>query len=459
METSQKITHVLDRLGFGPRPGDRQRVESAGVEAYIEQQLNPPGTVEPAALASRLSNFSMLELSPTAIFERHATPRQPTDEQRRKANERQDQIARETQEARLLRSLESAYQLQEVMVDFWFNHFNVFAGKALTRLWFGSYEQAAIRPHVLGKFRDLLGATAKHPAMLSYLDNWLNTDPGSEAAKGRFKGLNENYARELMELHTLGVNGGYSQADVESLARIFTGWSLVHHQQAAIDESGFVFVENRHDASDKVLLDTTIASGGVAEGEAALDLLSQHPATARHISYKLAQYFVADTPPPSLVDRLASRFTQTDGDIREVLSTLFSEGEFWDTAHYQRKFKTPYQYVLSMSRAIGLTDPKEDQLNPLSGAMKQLNMPLYNCRMPDGYAQVESAWLSPDSMLRRVSLAISYVNQRKDLIPAPDVLLETLGNPFSASSLATIRQSPEPTQAALILGSPEMMYR
>ncbi|MEL6470449.1 MAG: DUF1800 domain-containing protein [Cyanobacteria bacterium J06623_4] len=459
METSQKITHVLDRLGFGPRPGDRQRVENMGVEAYIEQQLNPPDNVEPAELANRLNGFSMLKLSPTAIFERHATPRRPTDEQRRKANERQDQIATETHQARLLRSLESQYQLQEVMVDFWFNHFNVFAGKALTRIWFGSYEQAAIRPHVLGKFRDLLGATAKHPAMLSYLDNWLNTDPSSDAAKGRFKGLNENYARELMELHTLGIDGGYSQADVEALARIFTGWSLVHHQQEAVDDSGFVFVDNRHDASDKVFLETPIANGGVAEGEAALDLLSEHPATARHISYKLAQYFVADDPPPSLVDRLARRFTETQGNIRDVLSTLFSQDEFWDMAHYQRKFKTPHQYVLSMARAIGLTNPEEDQLKPLGGAMRQLNMPLYNCRMPDGYAQVESAWLSPDSMLRRVSLAISYVNQRKHLIPEPDALLETLGNPFSESSLTTIRQAPEAAQASLILGSPEMMYR
>ncbi|MEO1592953.1 MAG: DUF1800 domain-containing protein [Cyanobacteria bacterium J06632_22] len=457
MDSSQKITHILDRLSFGPRPGDRQRVEQIGIESYIQQQLSTTG--EPRSLTSQLNQRQTLALSPVQLYNRNAPPRNANQEQRRNARLRQVEISRQAEHARLLRAIESPNQLQEVMVDFWFNHFNVFVGKGLTRLWLGHYEQAAIRTHALGKFKTLLEATAKHPAMLFYLDNWRNTAPNSNNARGRFKGLNENYARELMELHTLGVDGGYTQADVESLARILTGWSIMNHDRQSPDGSGFVFMANRHDSSNKTLLGQPIAGGGVEEGEAALELLARHPSTAQHISYKLAQYFVADQPPASLVRQLADRFQATDGDISAVLSTLFASDEFWDTAYYQQKFKTPYQYVLSVARATGLNNPSEEKLNKIINAMGQMGMPLYRCQAPDGYAQVAEAWLSPDAMLRRVSLSVTYVNQNRENLPTFEQMIATLGNPFPPESRATITQSPPPMQPALILGSPEMMYR
>ncbi|MEO0455261.1 MAG: DUF1800 domain-containing protein [Cyanobacteria bacterium P01_A01_bin.114] len=461
---SARTTHVLNRLSFGPRPGDRQQVERTGVDAYIQAQLDPANLPEPTALSARLEEFSNLKLSAVELFERHTAPKTESSEARKNARLQRVHVLQEAEQARLLRALDSPRQLQEVMVDFWFNHFNVFAGKGLTMLWTGAYEQTAIRPHALGKFRDLLGATAKHPAMSFYLDNWRNTDPNSPGAQGRFKGLNENYARELMELHTLGVDGGYTQADVENLARILTGWSLVRHQQPSSDEngpdeSGFVFARARHAPGDKVLLGETIPGGGIDEGETALDLLAQHSATARHIGYKLAQYFVADTPPEGLINQLADRFSATDGDIRAVLEALFESDEFWQQAHYQRKFKTPYQYLLSMARAVGLTDLSEERLKRLKGAMNHLGMPLYRCRTPDGYAQVEAAWLSPDAMVRRVSFAIATVNQHKAAKPEAEALLETLGEQFSAETLAAIEEAPRSLRPALILGSPEMMYR
>lgn len=450
---------MIDRLGFGPRPGDRDAIAEIGPEAYIQQQLNPSADAEPTILIRQLGHLSTLELSPVELFRQGAAPRRANDEQRQRSRVRQVKFSEQAEKARIIRALESPNQLQEVMVDFWFNHFNVFVGKSITRLWLGNYEKTAIRPHVLGNFRDLLGATAKHPAMLFYLDNWRNTDPNSDGAKGSFKGLNENYARELMELHTLGVDGGYTQADVENLTRILTGWSVVFHNQPAPDDSGFVFAADRHAPGSKTLLGTTIAQGGQAEGEKALDLLAAHPSTARNISYKLAQYFVADNPSADLVERLSSRFLETEGDIRAVLQALFSDSEFWNSAHYQKKFKTPYQYTLSMARAVNLVDPSDDELKRVKGIMNQMGMALYKCQMPDGYAQVESAWLSPDSMMRRISMAIRYANQQHESLPEPTELLATLGNPFPPRSRAAINEAPPHMRQALILGSPEMMYR
>ncbi|MGC1306407.1 MAG: DUF1800 domain-containing protein [Phormidesmis sp.] len=469
MDSASTVTHVLNRLSFGPRPGDRAQIERSGIKAYIQQQLTPEHLADPPALKRRLQRFPALQLSPVELFEQYAPPPKASAEQRQNARSRQVQMLNESVQARLLRALESPRQLYEMMVDFWFNHFNVFVGKGLTMVWAGDYEQSAIRPHALGKFRALLGATAKHPAMLFYLDNWRNTDPNSNAAKGAFSGFNENYARELLELHTLGIDGGYSQADVENLTRIFTGWTMLHHGQRARDQSGFMFVANRHDPGSKVLLDKAIAPGGLNEGEAALDLLAQHPATARHLSRKLAQYFVADNPPESLVETLAKTFLASGGDIRSVLSALFESAEFWDPAYYQRKFKTPYQYLLSMTRAVGLVSPTEERLKRLNGAMTQLGMPLYYCRTPDGYAQVEAPWLSPDAMLRRVNFALATVNLYSQPNAQPPTgpsrgalaatLLEAVGQQLSAETQRVVNDSPVYLRPALILGSPEMMYR
>ena len=455
----QKITHVLDRLSLGVRPGDRAQIQKQGVEAYIQSQVQSNSKSEPAGLANRLKALSTLSLSPLALFNPVNLPKNPSEEQQKKANQWRQQTFKEAWQARLMRAMESPYQLREVMVDFWFNHFNVFAHNGMTILWLSNYEDAAIRTHALGKFRDLLGATAKHPAMLFYLDNWRNTAPNSPGAKGPFQGLNENYARELMELHTLGVDGGYSQADVESLARTLTGWSMVHQAQPTTEESGFIFAANRHDSSAKTLLGQALSGRGIEEGERALDLLSGHPSTANHISYKLAQFFVADTPPAGLVSRLADRFLESEGDIAQTLLALFNSDEFWDAKYYQRKFKTPYQYVLSMVRAMGVTDPSQEVLTRLNGSMNQLGMPLYRCRTPDGYDQTENAWLSPDVMMRRVSMAITVTHVVRGSKPEPSQLLETLGAQMTGEERQLIANAPNHLKASLMLGSPSMMYR
>ena len=459
MNDSQTITHVIERLSLGARPGDRTQVERMGVSAWVRQQLNPDPSIEPTSLKQRLNQLPSLSLSPAELFEQNAPPKRPSRAERSESKRRRKQVAKETIQARILRAIDSPNQLQEVMVDFWFNHFNVYMPKDMIRMWVGSYERMALRAHAFGKFRDLLGATAKHPAMQLYLDNWLNIAPNSRQGRKRSgQTLNENYARELLELHTLGVDGGYTQADVESLARILTGWDLARRLDSP-ENNGFRFESGRHDPTDKVFLGQRIAGGGVEEGEAALDILARHPSTAHHISYKLAQYFVADLPPEPLVDRLANQFLSSDGDIRSVLTMLFDSDEFWSLDHYQNKFKTPYQYLFSMARATGLTSPPDEVLKRLEGALDQLSMPLYHCRPPDGYAQVESAWLNADAMMRRTSLASAVYKLRKQNRPGFSELLATLGDQFSDQTMAVLDSSPNNLQPTLILGSPEMMYR
>jgi uncharacterized protein (DUF1800 family) len=484
--TDPKVLHAINRLSFGARPGDIQKVETIGVERYIQQQLQPEKIAASSQLSRELAQLPTLQMTPAELlkFRPQRSPNEKSPNEKlpnqsspnaQKPGKQAKQMARtpleEAVQARLLRATESDRQLQEVMVDFWYNHFNVFAGKGLDRFWVGAYEQTAIRPHAMGRFRDLLGATARHPAMLFYLDNWQNTAPNSPGARGRFQGLNENYARELMELHTLGVKGGYTQQDVVTLAKILTGWSIGR------PGGTFAFDAKRHDSSDKVFLNQPIKGGGVEEGDRALDILAKHPATAQHISYKLAQYFVADEPPKSLVDRLAQKYLVTDGDIRAMLDTLFRSGEFWDSRYYNTKFKTPYQYVISALRA---SDTKLENYRPVYGALQQLGMPLYGCQTPDGYKNTQDAWLNPDAMTRRISFATAIATGRlprqgnrvalkpnqKDA-PLTTIskpidavqLTTTLGDRFSDQTRQTIAANPPQLRAALILGSPEFMRR
>jgi uncharacterized protein (DUF1800 family) len=453
-----KILHALNRISLGIRPGDVERVESMGLERYIQTQLSPAQEPIPPTLAQQLLQFNTLRMSPLQLQQTYdQRTKDATPEERKTYQQGLRKVMQEAVQARLLRATESPRQLEEVMTEFWFNHFNVFANKGQDRLWVGSYEETAIRPHVLGKFRTLLEATARHPAMLFYLDNWQNTAPGSKGARGRFQGLNENYARELMELHTLGVDGGYTQKDVTTLAKILTGWGIRQgkraNRQAGKDESGFYFNANRHDFSDKVFLGRNIKGGGEAEVEAALDMLAKSPITAKHISYKLAQYFVADQPPTALVDQLTQRYLKTDGDIRAVLETLFKSADFWNPRVYGAKFKTPYQYTISAFRATE-TDVRDNKL--AVNTLQQLGMPLYGCQTPDGYKNTQAAWLNPDSMTRRLSFATSLA-KAKPLDTAQ--LTRALGNPFSAQTAAAIATSPPQLQPALILGSPEFMHR
>ena len=321
----------------------------------------PNSIPEPIELRWRLAQLDTLKLNPVQLRQLYGPLRtlrgfKPNPELEKAQRERVQIILRDASEARILRALLSPRQLNEVMVDFWFNHFNVFSGKGLDDVWIGNYEEQAIRPFVLGRFRDLLFATTKHPAMLVYLDNALSTAPGSPGARGRQKGLNENFAREVMELHTLGANGGYTQEDVVTLARVLTGWGVNPPNARMFPEYAAVFEGARHDYSPKVFLGHPLKSRGKAEGEEALDILAHSPATAHHIAFELAQYFVADEPPPGLVERLAARFLETDGNIREVLRTLFASNEFWDSRG--AKYKTPYQFVISAVRAAGVSPGK-----------------------------------------------------------------------------------------------------
>jgi uncharacterized protein (DUF1800 family) len=472
--TDAKVLHILNRLSFGPRPGDIETVKSQGIEAYIQSQLKPDSIAQPQSLTQQLASLEILRMSPVELMGEYQQiqmqrrmqkeGQQPNSQMLREARQQvRDRVRHVQQQAaqgRLLRAIASNHQLEEVMTDFWYNHFNVFQGKGLDRFLVASYEEQAIRPNVLGKFRTLLEATAKHPAMLFFLDNWQNTAPNSPGAKGRYKGINENYARELMELHTLGVNGGYTQQDVISLAHILTGWGFARRSKTAVgntDPSGFYFDANRHDSSDKVFLGQTIKGGGIEEGEKALDILARHPATARHISYQLAQYFVADEPPQSLIDKLTKRFQETDGDIRAVLGTLFQSSEFLDPKYYNAKFKTPYQYVVSAIRATG-TDVQD--FRSVYGLLNQMGMPVYGCSTPDGYKNTESAWLNPDAIIRRINFSSALAGGR--ILGGKPVdtqqLSQTLGNNFSPQTKAVLTSGTEKQmQTALMLGSPEFM--
>jgi uncharacterized protein (DUF1800 family) len=504
MPPELKEMHVLNRLAFGPTAADLEHARSIGVEKYIQEQLSPDSIPLPQNLVDELNGLQTLRLSAPELFVEYGPPSyrglQGDKEAIQKARQRARIIVEEAVQARLRRAIESPRQLEEVMVNFWFNHFNVFAQKGVDHLWIGSYEKEAIRPYALGRFRDLLGATAKHPAMLFYLDNWQNTAPDSPGARGNFKGLNENYARELMELHTLGVDGGYTQQDVITLAKILTGWGFRRPGQAvqarpvrfaAGDPSGrfssasaFYFDPSRHDPSRKIFLGHSIRGSGINEGEEALDILAQHPATARHISFELAQYFVSDTPPNSLVDRLAREYLDSHGDIRAVLNSLFRSPEFWDQQYFGKKFKTPYEYVISAVRAAGTP---VTNTRPLYGTMAQLGMPLYLCQTPDGYKNTQEAWLNPNGMTQRINFATALGAGRLPLNRSPVNTMEQMGDaaknaaadnasvriePLDAASLirivgptlsqetkATIESARPPFRAPLILGSSGFMHR
>jgi uncharacterized protein (DUF1800 family) len=499
----QQAVHVLNRLAFGPRPGDLERVQRIGVERYIEEQLHPETIPLPAALSARLDALQTVRRSAGDalgdFIELRKEVRNDEEGARQRRRIEQGRAAREEAEARLVRAIESPRQLEEVMVDFWFNHFNVYSGKGIDRALIASYERDAIRPYALGSFRALLGATAKHPAMLFYLDNVVSSTPRPNA-KGKAQGLNENYARELMELHTLGVDGGYTQRDVTELARMLTGWTF-DQRRLVHDGETFRFDAGRHDRGAKTWLGQDIAPRGQAEGEYALDVLAMHPATARHLSFQLAQYFVSDVPPPALVERMSRTWLASQGDIRAVLKTLFTSSEFMDSQAAGAKFKTPYQFVVSAARASGA--PLVN-VGPLVNTMSQLGMPLYGCQTPDGYKNTQEAWLNPDALTRRIAFATALAQGKlplgtppasaqppappsmssmpnlggSDVSPAmfmpppallppptptppvpvdPAGLQATLAGALSRTTLETVARNPDNLRAAMLLGSPDFM--
>lgn len=472
---AEQALHVLNRLAYGPRPGDIEVVKREGVKQYIDEQLHPERIVIPADLQSRLDGLTTYQLGISQLYSQYGPPSFPpnsaTPEEKNAARRRAaDEITPQTHLARLWQATDSPRQLQEVMTEFWFNHFNIFEGKDWDRYWIGDYEKNVIRPNALGNFRQLLGAVAHHPAMLYYLDNWLSSGFNTPGAKGRYKGLNENYAREIMELHTLGVNGGYSQADVIALAHILSGWTIdIREMKEGSDSANFVFNPRRHDNSVKQFLGQTIEPAGQQEGEHALDVLARHPATAHFVATKLVQYFVSDEPDPALVNQLAQRFMTSNGDIKAVLQVLFNSPQFWSRKNYQSQFKTPYQYVISSLRASAtpIVNPK-----PVSGVLNQFGMPLYGWLTPEGYKYSQQAWLNPDALLRRINFVNGLSNgkspiARAEKAPPPATaeavdplrLIQTLGPMLSQPDIHTITTSPANLQVGLILGSPAFMKR
>jgi len=433
------IVHALNRLTYGPRPGEVDRVKAMGLQKWIELQLSP-GRIDNSALEAKLQRLDTLTLDSETIQREYAAPAMAERRLRRLENPDQPppdpammprgqaseaqrkarQVIADIEEAKLLRAVYSDRQLEEVLVDFWFNHFNVFAGKGITRNFISEYEREAIRPYVLGNFRDMLGATAKSPAMLFYLDNWLSSGtqgalgalgalgaPGAGArvrgagAPGagprRSNGINENYARELLELHTLGVDGGYTQDDIVNVAKAFTGWTI--ERPAA----RFRFAPGRHDRSEKVVLGKTIRPGGMDEGERVLDIVAAHPSTARHIATKLAIRFVSDNPPAALIDRAAATFTATKGDLREVVRVILTSPEFSASDAYRVKVKTPLEFVASALRATGA---EVRTALPLARTLRDMGMPLYGCQPPTGYDETAASWVSAGALVSRMNFAV-----------------------------------------------------
>lgn len=537
MTTREKALHVLNRLGFGPRPADLDRVMELGVIAYIDAQLRPERIPDPAVV-EKLRNLPTLEMTTAQLFDSFERPiREARRESKREASKKDAEQKRDAAEAaetdlqkyremippekrprriieelsaaRILRAVYSERQLNEVMTDFWMNHFNVYAAKGLDRVFITSFERDVIRPRIWGKFEDLLIATAKSPAMLFYLDNARSVAdeahrpaaPAQRAGpfgRGRLrdldpemvakvkadapKGINENYARELMELHTLGVDGGYTQKDVTELARVLTGWSIDPQQ----DGAGFVFRARLHDVGSKRALGHSFpAGGGIEEGERMIHILAHHPSTAHHIAWELSQRLVADDPPKQLVDRVAKKFLAADGDLRETIRAIVTSPEFFEPQYYRAKVKSPFEYVVSAIRAVNAST---DGRMPVAREIAQMGEPLYLCQPPTGYSDAASAWVNTGAIVARLNFALALAANKLPgtesnltRLLQPDDLLDSrrsfdglarvfVGGDLSADTRSAIekriedRQAPLddpeaktqlPMIAGLILGSPE----
>ena len=553
----EQILHALDRLTFGPRPGDIEHVKKIGLKKWIDLQLHPERISENPDLEAKLQPLESLRMTPLETVQHYPPPqllraiaagRQPmpedpvlratverfmlrlkvrkdgatagqtagaataaadpnadmepakplsevlapaelqtlrsgTQDQKRGLieslppekmedmlialprplrqqlfavaptsvrreilllNAPQQVVAYDLLSSKLLRAVESNRQLAEELDDFWFNHFNVFYDKGSDRFLIPDYERQAIRPNVLGKFRDLLEATAKSPAMLFYLDNSESVRPDLDANNKNRKvkrGLNENYGRELMELHTLGVNGGYTQKDVTEVARCFTGWTI----QAPRQGGGFFYNDKLHDKGEKVVLGHVIpAGGGMDDGEKVLEILAQHPSTAHFISRELALHFVADNPPDTLVEKMAQTFLSTDGDIREVIKTMLNSKEFWSEGAYRAKVKSPFEMVASSARALNanVTDAFA-----LANQVGNLGEPLYRKQEPTGYLNLNSEWVNSAALLSRMNFALQLAQNH---VAGVKVDLSGFGNdPQAVAKTLTYRTTSPQTRSAI----------
>jgi uncharacterized protein (DUF1800 family) len=520
LSLDEAILHALNRLAYGPRPGEMERIKQLGLARWIDLQLSP-NSIDDKALEARLENLPSIRMSTTALIRDYPQPKQaakPATAERATApplsradaaaaviardsetlpahrselanaqssppdadasastsndapspmkqpagnaatpgagrsgslsvdpnavprviaddSRRPARVVEELAMAKMARAVYSERQLQQVMDDFWFNHFNVFAGKGEDRYYLTSYEREVIQPHALGKFKDLVTGTAKSPAMLFYLDNFLSADPRAAERQAQLRalrqqmrpgwqrwppaaapnpqankkkqerGLNENYGRELMELHTLGVDGGYTQKDVTEVARCFTGWTI----EKPRENPQFKFDERIHDPDAKLVLGKKIHGGGMKDGEEVIDLLVHHPSTAKFISTKLARRFVSDNPPPALVARMAETFKSSDGDIRAVLHTMIFSPEFWSREAYRAKIKTPFEFVASTARALGT---EVDTPMPLVQWVARIGEPLYQCQPPTGYSDKAEAWVNTGALLNRLNFSLALAGNK-----------------------------------------------
>jgi uncharacterized protein (DUF1800 family) len=492
--SERAVSHLLNRTTFGPRATDVDRVRAIGAAAYVEEQLHPE-RIPDTAIDERLQSLAALDISPRRFFTDYYQPMTAARQELAAAQKASASTARllsirwrllpiaavslpggdkpvvvlpqaevtpeelrfqranqsvvdDLMAQKLLRAVYSERQLQEVLTDFWFNHFNVDMRKIEDRPVVVQYERDVIRPRVFGRFRDLLEATATSPAMLFYLDNWLST--AAEKKPGG-RGLNENYGRELLELHALGVDGGYTQRDVVEVARAFTGWTMANPH----DGMGFVFRPAMHDRGVKRVLGHTLPAGrGIEDGEEVLDILARHPSTARFVATKLARRFVGDKPPASLVDRAASTFRRTDGDLREVVRTILTSREFFTPSAYGAKMKSPFEYVASALRATGasIRNPR-----PFVGTIGAMGEPLYQSQPPTGYVDRADVWINTGALVSRLNFAwaisVNGMNAASaDATAAERDLRRLLPGVEPTGSSAAAR-------TALLLGSPAFQRR
>jgi uncharacterized protein (DUF1800 family) len=366
------------------------------------------------------------------------------------------QVFRAEASARLRRALAARPGFVERLVAFWTNHFCVSTGKGgLVRIAAGAFERDAIRPHVLGRFRDMLQAVESHPAMLFYLDNQLSVGPNSAVGERTGRGLNENLAREILELHTLGVNGGYTQADVTSLARIITGWTFVGRLGQVGEPGTFFFNANTHEPGLQTLLGRPYDQEDVGKGRAALADVAQHPATAQHIAFKFARHFVADDPPPALVARLANTFRTADGDLTALVLALIDSPEAWVTE--RTKMRSPTEFLYAAGRIVGRMPEDPGQF---LGALNILGMPLWGPPGPNGYPDSVAAWASPDGMKVRLEISVRIADRWRDALNPLDVLDEIAGPVASPETRQAIARAESKQQGlALLLMSPEVQRR
>ncbi len=487
LNESEAIIHALNRLTFGPRPGDAESIQKIGLANWIERQLSPD-SIDDSQMQARLDKYPTLKMSSSKLLSEFPQPQEAArregvtiEEYRKEQQAKQQQanqqmnaamgdqqngdggaaggdmdasnrpaninkqgynggdpnrspleayqqikspqrVTAELSMAKVDRAVYSERQLYEVMADFWFNHFNIFAGKGADRWMMTAYERDAIRPNAMGKFEDLVMATAKSPAMLFYLDNWLSADPNTpqriafnrprprpvgaqQQQQKREYGLNENYGRELMELHTLGVDGGYTQNDVIQVAKCFTGWTIRQPRQ----NPDFFYNEEMHIGGSKTVLSHTIQQGGMKEGLEVIHLLSHDPHTAHHISYQIAEHFVSDTPPPALVDRMSQTLLSSDGDVKAVLHTMIYSPEFWSREAFRSKIKTPFELVVSAARAV---NANIDLPLPMVMWTARIGEPIYNCQPPTGYKDNAETWVNTGALLNRLNYSLTLAGGR-----------------------------------------------